>query len=395
MKRGYPRKQLPIATDASPVVDFHFLLMPHATQKPARELPPLRRLLRLAVLGIVASTSIALGSTTESLTLDRPFKPTDESLRQYKCPEWFRDAKLGIWAVWGVGSVPMQGDWYSRHMYEQGHPQYEYHVEHYGHPSKFGFKDLIPLWKAEKWNPDQLMELYKKAGARYFVGLALYSDNIDYWDSKYTKWNSVNMGPHRNIIGEWANAARKQGLPFGVSEHRGWWWPWYDNSKGSDKSGPLAGVPYDGAGKPYHGNDPKFSDLYANAPEPIAWYARMLDLVDKYHPDLFYTDGPLPYTDEVGREFLSHYYNDNMQQHSGKLEAVFCGKVEVNGRFVQDLERKKLSAINPEPWQTDTLRRRLALQDGHQVQNPGANRNHARQHCQQERQFAAQFPGAS
>ncbi len=140
-----------------------------------------------------------------------PFQPTGESLKQYKCPEWFRDAKLGIWAVWGPECVPQQGDWYAHRLYDPNDPAYKYHLAHYGHPSKFGFKDIIPLWKAERWDPDRLMGLYKKAGARYFCMIAEHHDNFDCWNSKYQKWNSVNMGPKRDIAGEWQKAARKQG----------------------------------------------------------------------------------------------------------------------------------------------------------------------------------------
>src|SRR4051794_2097187 len=124
-----------------------------------------------------------------------PFRPTAESLKQYKYPDWFRDSKLSIWAHWGPQAVPMFGDWYARQMYFQGHPQYKDHLERFGHPSKFGYKDILPLWKAEKWDPDRLMSLYKKAGARYFVSMGVHHDNFDLWDSTHHKWNAVKMGP--------------------------------------------------------------------------------------------------------------------------------------------------------------------------------------------------------
>ncbi len=122
-----------------------------------------------------------------------PFRPTEESLKQYKYPEWFRDAKLGIWAVWGPESVPEQGDWYARRLYEAGDAAHKFHVTHYGHPSKFGFKDIIPLWKAERWDPDRLMALYKKAGARYFCMIAEHHDNFDCWNSTVP---AVEFGQH-------------------------------------------------------------------------------------------------------------------------------------------------------------------------------------------------------
>ena len=291
-----------------------------------------------------------------------PFKPTMESLKEYQCPAWFRDAKCGIWAVWGPNSVPMQGDLYSHNLYVQGHEHNKFHLEHFGHPSKVGYKDIIPLWKAEKWDPERLMSLYKKAGAKYFCMIAMHIDNFDCWDSRFQRWNSVNMGPKRDIAGEWRKAARKYGLRFGMSEHLGQCWWWCSASKGADTSGPMKGVHYDGA-------DPKYADLYwtgnENPPEkwynpkaPLAvkeiWYNRVKDLLDHYHPDLLYSDSCHPYPDEFGRKLLAHYYNDNIQCHGGRLEAVYNCKDHAQGRWVEDLERGVMEHINPEPWQTDT-----------------------------------------
>src|SRR5687768_4521172 len=118
-----------------------------------------------------------------------PFTATRASLKEYRAPEWFRDAKFGIWAHWGPQSAPEYGDWYARNMYIEGHRQYKYHVQKYGHPSKFGFKDIIPTWNAEKFDADHLMSLYKKAGAKYFVSMGVHHDNFDLWNSKLNKWN--------------------------------------------------------------------------------------------------------------------------------------------------------------------------------------------------------------
>jgi alpha-L-fucosidase len=297
-----------------------------------------------------------------SATDSGSFQPSEKSLKQYRCPDWFRDAKLGIWAVWGPESVPMQGDWYARNMYIQDHPQNKFHLEHYGSPSKVGFKDIIPLWKAEKWDPDRLMALYKKAGAKYFCMIAEHHDNFDCWNSKLQRWNSVNMGPKRDIAAEWQAAARKCGLRFGMTEHLAASWWFYSAAKGADKTGPQAGVPYDGA-------DPRYADLYwtgnehpkenyycPHAPEAVkqAWFDRIEDMIDRYHPDLLYSDSPLPYPDEFGRKLLAHYYNDNRQQHAGKLEAVYNCKQDSQGMWVQDLERGVMDEIGPLPWQTDT-----------------------------------------
>jgi len=293
-----------------------------------------------------------------------PFTSDWASLKQYRCPEWFRDAKLGIWAVWGPEAVPEQGDWYARNMYREGEPQHEYHLKHYGHPSKFGYKDIIPLWKAQRWEPERLMGLYKQAGAKYFCAIAEHHDNFDCWNSKFHRWNAVNMGPKKDVIGIWARTARRHGLHFGVTEHLGATWNWWVVNKGADKKGPYAGVPYDG-------NDPKYRDLYlpphedskewysSKAPEwwQRFWFNRIKDLVDSYQPDLLYSDGGIPFY-EVGRSLVAHFYNANMQQHGGKLQAVYtCKRMPgyfQEGTCVEDLERGVMEGVNPRPWQTDT-----------------------------------------
>ncbi|ULT24977.1 alpha-L-fucosidase [Sphingobacterium sp. E70] len=137
------------------------------------------------------------------------FQPNWESLAQYEAPEWFRNAKFGIWAHWGPQCQPEQGDWYARGMYDEGSGQYNAHVKTYGHPSVAGFKDIIPTWKAEKWDPERLVALYKKVGAQYFFAMGNHHDNFDLWDSKHQKWNSVNLGPKRDILAEWSKAAKK------------------------------------------------------------------------------------------------------------------------------------------------------------------------------------------
>jgi alpha-L-fucosidase len=290
-----------------------------------------------------------------------PFKPTLESLKQYQYPQWFRDAKFGIWAHWGPQAVPMEGDWYARQMYEQGSAKNKYHLEHYGHPSKFGYKDIIPLWKAEKWDPDRLMALYQKAGARYFVSMGSHHDNFHLWNSKHHRWNAVNMGPKRDVVADWQKAARKYGLRFGVSEHLGASFTWFQASHGADKTGPLAGVPYDGA-------DPKYQDLYHFPAQPgdngwystnprwqKEWFDCITDLIDNYQLDLLYSDGGVPFGDQAqaGRSMIAHLYNTDLRRR-GSLEVVYNCKQDSQGRWVQDVERGLMSGINPHPWQTDT-----------------------------------------
>jgi len=151
-----------------------------------------------------------MGGACSALALSRyasaqnaKFAGTRSSLHGYRIPEWFRDAKFGIWSHWGPQSAVEAGDWYARNMYMQGSDQYKYHVEHYGHPSKVGYKDLVDRWHADKWDPDHLMGLYKQAGAKYFVSMGVHHDNFDLWNSKHTRWNSVKMGPKKDVVGIW------------------------------------------------------------------------------------------------------------------------------------------------------------------------------------------------
>jgi len=340
----------------------------------------------VAALGALAASVVAVtvqAGTGEMPIAPGPFQPTLESLKQYQCPEWFRDAKFGIWAHWGPQAVPMDGDWYARGMYEPGNRHYKYHLEHYGHPSTNGYKDIIPLWKAEKWDPDRLMALYKKAGARYFVSMGCHHDNFDLWNSRFHRWNAVNMGPKRDVVGDWQKAALKYGLRFGVSEHMGASFTWFQASHGADKTGPMAGVAYDGA-------DPQYEDLYHQragtddkewySKDPRwhqEWYQRISDLIGNYHLDLLYTDGGVPFGD-VGLRMIADLYNTDLGnrnraardplsckgaellcpqegQSSIHPQVIYtCKQKNPDGRWVQDLERGVMAKVNPEVWQTDT-----------------------------------------
>ncbi len=295
-------------------------------------------------------------SSLSTPLVEGSFKPTAESLKQYQTPDWFRDAKFGIWSHWGPQSVPRAGDWYARNMYIPGTSQYDHHLKHYGHPTKHGYKDIIPLWKAEKFDPDKLMDLYVKAGARYFVSMAVHHDNFDLWNSKHQKWNAVKIGPRRDIVGEWKKAAKKHGLAFGVSEHLGASYSWFAPSHDYDGENPAYSDLY------HTGNDRPYRDLKTwyteNPASQQNWFNRISDLLQQYQPDFLYTDGGIPFGN-VGKTLIANYYNNNMKAHGGNLEAVYTYKNIGSGEFidgvgVQDVERGVISGINPRPWQTDT-----------------------------------------
>lgn len=320
------------------------------------------------------------------------FQPTWASLAGYQVPDWFRNAKFGMWAHWGPQCQPEFGDWYAREMYMEGSAKYKYHLQKYGHPSKFGFKDVINEWKAENWNPEELVGLYKKAGAKYFMALANHHDNFDLYNSTHQPWNSTGMGPKKDIIDGWGKAAKHHGLRFGVTVHAAHAWSWMETARRSDKTGPMAGVPYDGnvtkadgAGKWWSGEDPQ--ELYAqNHPlsknsqdngtihSQWAWgngvalpskaycekfYKRTIELIDKYGPDAIYFDDtvlPLWPVSDAGLRIAAHMYNRSIKKY-GKLEAIVFGKVldeQQRKCMVWDIERGQANEIQAEPWQTDT-----------------------------------------
>lgn len=322
-----------------------------------------------------------------------PFAPTWTSLGRAQVPEWFRDAKFGIWAHWGPQCEPEQGDWYARELYAEDHPRGKWHREHYGPPSQFGFKDVIHRWKAERWDPDRLLALYQRAGAKYFFALANHHDNFDLWDSRYQPWNAARLGPQKDLIAGWAAAARQHGLKFGVSVHAAHAWSWYEVAQGADQSGPFAGKPYDGKltaadgkGQWWDGLDPQ--DLYEQRHTPSPnfeqlssihnrwhwdngatppdqaycerFYRRTVDLINRYQPDLLYFDDtalPLWPVSDAGLKIAAHFYNSNQARHDGRLEAVLFGKIldeEQRRAVTWDIERGVPATILPFPWQTDT-----------------------------------------
>ena len=314
--------------------------------------------------------------------MDSFFEPTFASLRRYQAPDWFRDAKFGIWSHWGPQSVPMFGDWYARNMYIQGTPQYEYHLRHYGHPSRFGYKDLCALWKAERFDPETLIEKYYRAGARYLMTQATHHDHFFNYRSDINRMNSVNIGPEKDILALWKAAADAKGMPFGLSEHLGASFSWWRVNKGCDRTGPFAGVPYDG-------NDPAYQDFYhanqehgtedpgsaspwytGNRAFREYWLRCVEEMIDRFQPEVLYTDGALPFGDHwmgeqreireedyrLGLQAAAHLYNTSIRKH-GTNQALYLQKdrrPEIYSVGVLDVEKSQLPGIMPEPWHTDS-----------------------------------------
>ena len=310
-------------------------------------------------------------SPIPGLSGDGPYSPTWDSLMQYEAPEWYRDAKFGIWCHWTPQCVPEAGDWYARNMYMEGSDQYKYQLAQYGHPSRFGYKELCAQWTLLNWDPDQLISRFKKAGAKLFLTVANHHDGFDTWNSKHQPWNATAIGPHRNILGDWAIAARNQGLRFGVTVHqaRNWWW--FQTAHGADRNGPMAGASYDGnlseaavTSEWWEGFDPQ--RLYGvkhpfDALPDISYvknfYDRTRDVIDQHDPDLLYFDNSLLPLGWAGMNIGAYFYNHNLAKRGGKLEAVLNGK-DVPDRIakalVADYERGLTSGIMPYPWQSET-----------------------------------------
>jgi alpha-L-fucosidase len=315
----------------------------------------------------------------------------------YTAPDWFRDAKFGIWAHWCAPSVPAAGDdWYARDMYLQGHPSYEHHLKHYGHPADRGFMEIQNAWKAERWDPAELLDLYKRAGARYFMALANHHDNFDCFASSHHGWNSTRIGPKKDIVGIWARLARERGLRFAVSNHSGHAWHWNQPAYGFDPEGPRRGQRYDaarltsadGRGTWWDGLDPQHlyggtsmqmpnsigSITEANAwhaatdglwdegpsPDPAfvsRWLLRCRELIDRYQPDMLYFDNHDLPLGQAGLDIAAYFYNQNMRRNGGRLEGVCTAKETPPQRrmgLVDVVERGQKGFIDPYPWQTET-----------------------------------------
>ena len=276
------------------------------------------------------------------------YQATWESLKKYQVPDWFRDAKFGIFIHWGVYSVPAFGsEWYPREMYRKDSKEFKHHIETYGAQDKFGYKDFIPQFKAEKFDPAQWVALFKKAGAKYVVPVAEHHDGFQMYKSALSKWNAFEMGPKRDVIGELAAEIRKQGLIFGLSSHRIEHW-FFMNGGRKFASDVL---------------DPTYSDLYGPAreenetPSPEYmndWLLRNTELVNNYQPQLFWFDWWIeqPAMDPYRKSFASFYYNKGKEWNKGVV-INYKNISFPDEAAVLDLERGKLAGIRKLAWQTD------------------------------------------
>ena len=296
-----------------------------------------------------------------------PFQANWNSLAAYRTPDWFSDAKFGIFLHWGVYSVPAFGsEWYSRNMYVKGSAAYEYHRAVYGPQSKFGYKDFIPLFTAAKFDPDAWVDLFVRAGARYVVPVAEHCDGFAMYDSDFTSWDAAKMGPKRDIVGALAQATRARGLHFGVSSHRAEHWWWYNEGTQYDSDvndaryaglyGPAAPrtLPADSSAE-----EPNPTHLERWLPPSRAfledWLARGTELVDKYHPDFMYFDWWIsqPAFAPYLRKMAAYYY-DESAAHEQTPVLTYKQEAFPPNTAVLDIERGKLDTLRLQPWQSDT-----------------------------------------
>lgn len=332
-----------------------------------------------------------------------PFKPTWSSIdKNYPGePAWWRDAKFGIFIHWGPQAAGKSGDWYARRLYDPGFEAYKNHLAAFGHPSEFGYKDVLNQWNPSQWDPAKLVQAYYDAGFRYALVVGVHHDNYDLWNSKYHPWNSVNVGPKKDFLAGWKKELKKHNMGFGVAFHHEYTWWWYQTAFGSDSSGPKAGIPYDGnltladgKGKWWQGLDPKrlytiplqydslqangksfkiqdiahgYQGIFGNHLDYAKWYVtqwamRIEDVIDHYDPDFIYTDGnsTQPFSGaksgsgfkcDAGARVVAHFYNKALSRTGKKFDKLSLIKflptnrgagTTFEGRYPKDIKTDQL-----------------------------------------------------
>jgi alpha-L-fucosidase len=308
----------------------------------------------LFTIGCGDSGAMKAGTDTKTAV---KYEATWDSLKQYEVPEWFKDDKFGIFIHWGVYAVPAYGnEWYPRNMYindpdeqnitgEDEEDIFAYHKRVYGDQKTFGYKDFIPLFKAENWDPQEWAKLFKKTGARFVIPVAEHHDGFAMYNSSHTRWNSANMGPKRDIVGELGKALKKRGIKLGASTHYAYNWDYYTHSDDYDTGDSENWGLY---GKPH--NDENFKEFQEH------WYARTVDIVDKYEPWILWFDFGFvePEYEEYRKQIAAYYYNKGLEWGKGVVLQFKYDEAYPYGTAVLDLERGKLDTIRPMVWQTDT-----------------------------------------
>lgn len=294
----------------------------------------------------------------DQVIADGPYDATWESLQNYRVPEWYRAAKFGIFIHWGIYSVPAYGsEWYSRNMYIQGSREYEHHIETYGPQKKFGYKDFIPMFRAEKFNAEEWAELFKAAGAQYVTPVAEHHDGFQMYDSELSDWCAAKMGPKRDVLGELSKAFQERGIQNCASTHRieHWFFMGHGKEFDSDIREPLQRGDFYWPAMAERGLQDLYSEPIPTEEYLIDWLCRCCELVDKYRPKLVYFDwwiqhsAAKPYL----KKFAAYYYNRAAEWGE---EVVINYKHDAFefGTAVVDIERGQFADAKPYIWQTDT-----------------------------------------
>lgn len=311
----------------------------------------------------------------EKVIADGPYKPNAESLQKIGIPEWYADAKLGIFIHWGGYCVPAFGsEWYPRKMYDPKTKEHKHHIEQYGPLSEFGYKDFLPMLKAENFDPKEWAQLFKDSGAKYVMPVAEHHDGYSLYDNPFTRWDSTELGPMRDIIAELKPALKEQNLKFCVSSHRAFNWAYFFRMKGADNTNPEFFDLYSGdeeylydttkenvfSGQGAHRHTWTSSQAFRDD-----WLARTADLVDRYEPDVIWFDfgigrdknGTTESNDHyaLNQKFAAYFYNQAAKRGMEKEVAInYKWNAYQDGEAMLDIERGKLAGIRPQVWQTDT-----------------------------------------
>jgi len=297
----------------------------------------------------------------------KKYEPTWNSLGRHQIPEWFKDAKFGIYTHWGGYSVPAKGpngSWYPHNMYKKGTEQYNYHVANYGEPSKFGYKDIIALFKAEKFDADEWAELFQKAGAKFAGPVAEHHDGFSMWNSALTSWDAFDKGPRRDVVGELEKAIRKRGMKFITTFHHATHWAYYPHwVKEFDCSDPE----YTDLYGPIHNQDADWPEWYNIGADELAfmqdkpsrefldlWLGKLVEVIDKYQPDLIWFDGSLDRMHEIYEKRFFAYYFNQAAKAGKEVEVLFKGWDVPPGVAINDLELGRMKNITRHLWITDT-----------------------------------------
>ena len=286
-----------------------------------------------------------------------PFKDTWESLCEHEEPKWYKKDKFGIFIHWGLYSVPAFGnEWYARYVYKQGSPEYEYHTKKYGDLKEFGYKDFIPLFQAEKFDPKEWAELFQEAGAKFVMPVAEHHDGFQMYESAWSKWNSKEMGPKKDVLGELKREVEDKDMRICASSHRAEHWWFFNEGRKFDSDVNME--EYQDFYGPAHGPSHNWGSLYDNVPDQEFleyWLVRCCEIVDKYQPKIMFFDWWIqvyafkPYL----RKFAAYYYNRAVEWGE---EVAIDSKFDayVHGSVVKDIERGQLNNISPYFWQNDT-----------------------------------------